>query len=194
MASDQETLVAFNRDYIDSVQNSDVKRFDEILAKEFYCSNPDRSLVDRAQFLKQTEKPVAIKNLKAKDVLIRIMGMLRSFTRGRATGCRTEAKALDVIRMSGPGRTANGSPCPLTSRDKSRAQLAGSKQPTWRFHRKACFSLHRADTDGLCHFGSRCTGRWRVWSLSQSQAQSPSLHLSPDRCRRRLPRPRRIDR
>lgn len=74
MASDQETLVALNRDYIDSVQNSDVKRFDEILAKDFYCSNPDRSLVDRAQFLKQTEKPVAIKNLKAEDVLIRIMG------------------------------------------------------------------------------------------------------------------------
>ena len=30
------------------VQNSDVKRFDEILAADFYCSNPDKSLVDRA--------------------------------------------------------------------------------------------------------------------------------------------------
>ena len=37
-----------NRDYVASVQNSDVKRFDEILAADFYCSNPDKSLVDRA--------------------------------------------------------------------------------------------------------------------------------------------------
>jgi hypothetical protein len=56
------------------VQNSDVKRFDEILAADFYCSNPDKSLVDRAAFLKQTAKPVAIKNLRAEDVKIRILG------------------------------------------------------------------------------------------------------------------------
>lgn len=72
--TDHDILVGLNRDYIDSVQNSDVKRFDEILAPEFYCSNPDRSLVDRAGFLKQTAQPVAIKNLKADDVLIRIIG------------------------------------------------------------------------------------------------------------------------
>ena len=72
--TDHDILVGLNRDYIDSVQNSDVRRFDEILAPEFYCSNPDRSLVDRAGFLKQTAQPVAIKNLKAEDVLIRIIG------------------------------------------------------------------------------------------------------------------------
>jgi hypothetical protein len=47
--------------------------FDEILAPEFYCSNPDKSLVDRAAFLEQTANPVAIKNLQAHDVKIRIM-------------------------------------------------------------------------------------------------------------------------
>jgi len=72
--TDHDILTGLNRDYIDSVQNSDVRRFDEILAPEFYCSNPDRSLVDRAGFLKQTAQPVAIKNLKAEDVLIRIIG------------------------------------------------------------------------------------------------------------------------
>jgi ketosteroid isomerase-like protein len=71
--SDHDALVALNRDYIDSVQNSDVKRFDEILSPEFYCSNPDGSLVDRAAFLRQTAKPVAITNLTAEDVLIRMM-------------------------------------------------------------------------------------------------------------------------
>jgi ketosteroid isomerase-like protein len=72
--SDPDTLQQLNRDYISSVQNSDIRRFDEILADEFYCSNPDGSLVDRKGFLAQTAKPVAIKNLEAKDVLIRIMG------------------------------------------------------------------------------------------------------------------------
>src|ERR1043165_143595 len=72
--SDHDILAALNTDYINSVQHSDVTRFDEILAPEFYGSHPDGSLVDRAAFLKQTAKPVAIKNLKAEDVLIRIIG------------------------------------------------------------------------------------------------------------------------
>jgi len=71
--SDHDVLLALNTDYINSVQNSDMKRFDEILSGEFYCSNPDGSLIDRAAFLKQTAQPVAIKNLKAEDVLIRII-------------------------------------------------------------------------------------------------------------------------
>jgi ketosteroid isomerase-like protein len=71
--SDHDVLEQLNRDYIDSVQHSDVKRFDEILAPEFYCSNPDGSLVDRAAFLRQTAKLVTISNLRAEDVLIRIM-------------------------------------------------------------------------------------------------------------------------
>ncbi len=74
VTSDHDALVALNRDYIASVQNSDVRRFDEILAKDFYCSNPDRSLIGRAGFLKQTAIPVTIRNLQAEDVLIRIMG------------------------------------------------------------------------------------------------------------------------
>ena len=72
--SDQATLEQLNRDYITSVQNGDVRRFDEILAEEFYCSNPDASIVDRKGFLAQTARPVTIKNLEAKDVMIRIFG------------------------------------------------------------------------------------------------------------------------
>jgi ketosteroid isomerase-like protein len=72
--SDIEQLTVLNRDYVASVQNSDVQRFDEILAEDFYCTNPDKSLVDRAGFLKQTAVPVTIKNLEAHDVKIRVMG------------------------------------------------------------------------------------------------------------------------
>jgi ketosteroid isomerase-like protein len=74
MSTDLDELTSLNRDYLASVQNSDVKRFDEILAADFYCSNPDKSLVDRAGFLKQTAMPVTIRNLVANDVKIRIMG------------------------------------------------------------------------------------------------------------------------
>jgi ketosteroid isomerase-like protein len=72
--TDVDTLERLNRDYITSVQTSDVRRFDQILAEEFYCSNPDGSLVDRAAFLLQTARPVTITNLEAKDVLVRIIG------------------------------------------------------------------------------------------------------------------------
>jgi ketosteroid isomerase-like protein len=74
MNKDLDELTSLNRDYVASVQNSDVKRFDEILAPEFYCSNPDKSLVDRAAFLEQTAQPVAIRNLREHDVKIRVMG------------------------------------------------------------------------------------------------------------------------
>jgi ketosteroid isomerase-like protein len=73
-ASDLEVLTSLNRDYIRSVQNGDVRRFDEILAADFRCSNPDGSLLDRGGFLAQTARPVAIANLAAHDVEIRLFG------------------------------------------------------------------------------------------------------------------------
>jgi ketosteroid isomerase-like protein len=72
--TDVDSLQQLNRDYIRSVQTSDVRRFDEILAEDFVCSNPDGSLIDRAGFLVQTARPVTISNLEALDVRIRIMG------------------------------------------------------------------------------------------------------------------------
>jgi ketosteroid isomerase-like protein len=71
---DLETLLALNGDYIDSVQRGDVRRFDEILADDFVCSNPDGSLVDRAGFLEQTARPVTISGLAAHDVDVRVLG------------------------------------------------------------------------------------------------------------------------
>src|SRR5438067_1095268 len=72
--NDHDMLVELNRDYINSVQMSDVRRFEELLADDFLCSNPDGSLVDRKDFLKQTAMPVKISGLEARDVTIRLMG------------------------------------------------------------------------------------------------------------------------
>lgn len=71
---DHDELLRLNIDYVNAVQRSDVRRFDEILAPEFFCSNPDGSLVDRTQFLKQTALPVTISGLVPEEVLIRIIG------------------------------------------------------------------------------------------------------------------------
>jgi ketosteroid isomerase-like protein len=72
--TDIDTLRQLNEDYINSVQHSDVERFDQILADDFYCSNPDGSLVDRGGFLRQTARPVMIRDLQARDVQIRLFG------------------------------------------------------------------------------------------------------------------------
>jgi len=72
--SDIDALTARNSDYIHSVQHSGVQRFDEILAEDFLCSNPDGSLVDKNQFLAQTALPVTISDLSVEDVRVRILG------------------------------------------------------------------------------------------------------------------------
>jgi ketosteroid isomerase-like protein len=74
MDGDLDRLTALNRAYVDSVQRGDVARFDQILAEDFLCSNPDGSLVDRAQFLEQTARPVTISGLAAHDVRVRVLG------------------------------------------------------------------------------------------------------------------------
>ncbi len=90
--TDHETLSALNTDYIDAVQNGDVRRFDEILAAEFYCSNPDGSLVDRAAFLAQTARPVTIKGLRATDVMIRLFDDV-AIIHGRTSYTTAEGRA-----------------------------------------------------------------------------------------------------
>lgn len=72
--ADLEALERLNTDYVNAVQRSDVARFEQILAPDFYCSNPDGTLVDRAAFLRQTARPVSITGLKPEQVKIRLMG------------------------------------------------------------------------------------------------------------------------
>ncbi len=93
--SDLDALSALNRDYIHSVQHGDVQRFDEILAEDFLCSNPDGSLVDKKQFLAQTA----------------FSEMLRSSTHGPATPRPTGDDGMAVTPTSGRAGTGNGLRC-----------------------------------------------------------------------------------
>jgi ketosteroid isomerase-like protein len=74
VANDVDILRKLNHGYINSVQTSDVRWFDENLANDFLNSNPDGSIVDRAGFVAQIARPVTIRNLEAQDVRIRLIG------------------------------------------------------------------------------------------------------------------------
>ena len=104
-ATDLVMLQALNRDYINSVQRGDVRRFNELLAADYYCSNPDGSLVDRSGFLEQTAKPVTIANLRAENVLIRFFGDI-AIIHGRtsynlADGSAAHGRYTDVWSRDG---------------------------------------------------------------------------------------------
>ena len=71
---DVEILDKLNKAYVDSVLKSDVRWFDEHLSEDFVNSNPDGTIVDRAGFLAQIAKPVALKGLEPREVKIRLFG------------------------------------------------------------------------------------------------------------------------
>src|SRR5690349_5226177 len=72
--SDLEALTALNDTYIRCVVEADTRRFAEILADDFVCSNPDGSLVDKPAFLRQIERIGTFRSMDLGDVRIRIVG------------------------------------------------------------------------------------------------------------------------
>lgn len=93
--SDRDLLLGLNEAYIRSVQTGDVTWFGEHLADDFYCSNPDASLVDKAGFLAQTARPVTIRGLSISDVKIRELGDVAIIH------ARTHYQTLDGQQRSG---------------------------------------------------------------------------------------------
>jgi ketosteroid isomerase-like protein len=69
-----EALRDLNGQYIHSVVHSDVQRFREILSDDFLCTNPDGTLVDKAQFLRQTAIPTSFTDFDVDDLRIRVLG------------------------------------------------------------------------------------------------------------------------
>ena len=69
-----EALRDLNGQYIHSVVHSDAQRFREILSDDFLCTNPDGSVVDKAQFLKQTAIPASFTDFDVDDLRIRVLG------------------------------------------------------------------------------------------------------------------------
>lgn len=72
---DLEALTARNLDFFEAVRKGDVKLFERILGDDFMSSQPDGSLLDRAEFLKLMASSVPMSGLEApQDVRIRLLG------------------------------------------------------------------------------------------------------------------------
>ncbi len=99
------TLSVLNEEYIRCVQDGDVAGFERIMAPEFFCSNPDGTLVERAGFLAQSARPVTIRGLVARDVLIRVFGdtaIIHARTEyATATGEPRQGRYTDVWTRNG---------------------------------------------------------------------------------------------
>jgi ketosteroid isomerase-like protein len=65
-----ETLRQLNRNYVRSVEESDVRWFDAHLSEDFLNSNPDGTLIDRAGFLAQIARKSSVTNIRESDVHI----------------------------------------------------------------------------------------------------------------------------
>jgi hypothetical protein len=69
-----EELLVLNQSYLDAIMQRDASRFEEILAADFLCSNPDGSVVDKPGFLAQIAQPLTISGLSADDIRVRVLG------------------------------------------------------------------------------------------------------------------------
>lgn len=73
---DVGALEQLNRDYVNSAQHTDLRRYNEILAEDFMSTNPDGSLVDKAGFLERIGRGATYTKLTPVDVKARVMGDL----------------------------------------------------------------------------------------------------------------------
>jgi hypothetical protein len=89
IAPDLDVLQDLNRNYVRSVEQSNVRWFDEHLAEDFLNSNPDGTLVDRAGFLAQIAKKSPVTNIKATEVRIVLRGEF-AFIHARTTYTRPD--------------------------------------------------------------------------------------------------------
>ena len=98
--ADLEALQALNDAFIRAVASSDVGWFERHLGDDFLNSNPDGTLSDRAAFLRQVARPLAVRDFACEDVRIRLFGPT-AIVHGRTTytkpdGARGTGRYTDV--------------------------------------------------------------------------------------------------
>ncbi len=71
---DRRAVAELNERYLKSVLKGDRDGFEEILASDFTCANPDGSVVNRAEFLNQVQASLPLTDLNVQDVEVRVMG------------------------------------------------------------------------------------------------------------------------
>src|ERR1700757_2538301 len=122
--SDLEILTQLNADFLASVQNGDVRRFEQILAEDFMASLPDFLLRDKKQFLDMMAAPRPFTELKADEVKIRLLGdfaiIHAHMTLRTADGVQRQGRYTMRRRCSAPAsrpsmRSATAGQCRVTS-------------------------------------------------------------------------------
>src|ERR1700733_756350 len=71
--TDMDILTELNNGYVKAYVQGDVEFYKRILAPDFMSSEPDLQLRDKEQFLELLSKPRPITDMKAHEVVIRIM-------------------------------------------------------------------------------------------------------------------------
>ena len=115
-ADDTELLQQLNRDYVRSVQDSDVRRFDAILAPDFVNRNPAMKVANLLDILKITKQSLArvLKQLIDEGFVIQRAGdedrrerrLFVSAKGARLTDKLTEIQVKRIeaaLRKAGPG-------------------------------------------------------------------------------------------
>lgn len=72
--SDETTLRDLNQQYVDSFMNADVDWYRTHLTDDFVCIESDGSVLDKAQFLRQTAAGPGVRSYQLDDARIRLFG------------------------------------------------------------------------------------------------------------------------
>lgn len=72
--ADMDLLTELNIGYVNAYETGDAIFYRRILAEDFISSEPDLELRNKSEFLNLISRPRPLSNLKAQDVLIRILG------------------------------------------------------------------------------------------------------------------------
>lgn len=73
-SGDLEALRQCDREYVRSFLDSDAARYDQLLADEFFCIEPNGEAIDWATFLQRATRPAEMEFFHVEDVSIRIIG------------------------------------------------------------------------------------------------------------------------
>jgi ketosteroid isomerase-like protein len=68
------TIGRLNETYIEAVLRADGDLFETILDRDFLCSNPDGTLLDREEFVRRIRASQPMTSLDIDDVRIRVFG------------------------------------------------------------------------------------------------------------------------
>ncbi|MBC7990031.1 MAG: nuclear transport factor 2 family protein [Luteimonas sp.] len=96
----ENKLYRLNADYVAAFLASDIDWFERHLASDFRCILADGGVIDRAAFLSDTARPVAMKSFDVEDVNVQVEGEVAIVQARtvyeRADGGRGESRYTEV--------------------------------------------------------------------------------------------------